>query len=196
MPLRVTSAPVSGVQKRRRKPADSKPRASPFAGHARRKATTSRAPDPKDEETDPLPDVGLSRYIPETAPVENVVQALSYIRDSIFDEIPQRAGMNSTRIAEVLNFRRSLPPLVSVAHVHTLLDAPTRVEKEVMELVSSGRVRRLVVPGRGNDAAGLGDCLVLVEDWEKLVRDSNALDAALKGGLLLPPHPSQNDTHR
>lgn len=113
------------------------------------------------------------------------MQALSYIRDSIFDEIPQRAGMNSTRIAEVLNFRRSLPPLVSVAHVHTLLDAPTRVEKEVMELVSTGRVRRLVVPGRGNDAAGLGDCLVLVEDWERLVRDSNALDPSLKG--IRPP---------
>ncbi|PLN78307.1 serine-threonine protein kinase 19-domain-containing protein [Aspergillus taichungensis] len=184
MPLRVTSAPVAGVQKRRRKPADSKPRASPFAGHARRKATTSRAPDLEDEETDSLPDVGLSRYIPETAPVENVVQALAYIRDSVFDEIPQRAGMNSTRIAEVLNFRRSLPPLVSVAHVHTLLDAPTRVEKEVMELVSQNRVRRLVVPGRGNDAAGLGDCLVLVEDWERLVRDSNALDAALKDKFL------------
>ncbi|PLB54289.1 hypothetical protein P170DRAFT_373173 [Aspergillus steynii IBT 23096] len=191
MPLRITSAPVSGVKKRRTA-ATLKPRASPFASHARRKATAAtRSPvgsksDASLEEGDQelLPDLGLSRYVPETSPVEHVGQAIAHIRDSMFEDLPARAGMNSTRVAEVLNTRRSLPPLASVAHIHTLLDAPTRVEKEIIELVNSGCVRRLVVPGRGNDAAGLGDCLVLSEDWERLVRDCSDLEPYVQEKLL------------
>ena len=133
-----------------------------------------------DQSHGPLQDHGLSRHIPETAPVDNVLDALRHIRDSMFEELPRRAGMNSVRIAQVLNFRRSLPPLVSVAHVHTILDAPTRVEREIMELTTAGKIRRLIVPGRGNDAAGLGDCLVLTENWENLVRESE-LGEELKG---------------
>lgn len=183
MTLRLTSAPVSGVKKRKPAP---KPRASPFATHARRKPSSPAAGAVKAgavdlELDDPLPDVGGSHYISETTPVQNVVQAIQYIKTNMFDEMPARAGMNSTRIAEVLNLRRSLPPLASVAHVHTLLDAPTQVEREIVELVQTGRVRRLIIPGRGNDAAGLGDCLVLSEDWEELVRGSSSLDSAVKG---------------
>ncbi|KAL5337708.1 serine-threonine protein kinase 19-domain-containing protein [Aspergillus crustosus] len=175
MPLRITSAPVSGIKKRKTS-APSRPRASLFANHARSKPST-RSPsalksDDPGFDNGPLPDLGLSRYVAETAPVDNVLAALQHIRDNMFEDLPDRAGMNSTRIAQVLNFRRSLPPLVSVAHVHTLLDAPTKVEREVMELARDGRIRRLIVPGRGNDAAGLGDCLVLTEDWERLVRGS------------------------
>ncbi|KAL2862278.1 Stk19 family serine/threonine-protein kinase [Aspergillus lucknowensis] len=190
MPLRITSAPVSGIKKRKT-PASSRPRASPFASHARSKPITSGGSggalkpklDDPDLDSGPLTDVGLSHHIPETAPVDNVLEALKYVRDSMFEELPARAGMNSTRIAQVLNFRRSLPPLVSVAHVHTLLDAPTKVEREIMELAIAGRIRRLIVPGRGNDAAGLGDCLVLTEDWEKLVRES-VLDPVLQEKFL------------
>lgn len=179
MTLRLTSASVSGVKKRKSAP---KPRASPFAGHARRKPTSS-TPHLKSVDLghDPLPDVGGSQYISETAPVQNVVQAIQYIRNGMFEELPARAGMNSTRIAELLNFRRSLPPLASVAHVHTLLEAPTQVEREIVELVKTGQIRRLIIPGRGNDAAGLGDCLVLAADWDKLVQESPALDTPVKG---------------
>ncbi|KKK23090.1 hypothetical protein P175DRAFT_0513703 [Aspergillus ochraceoroseus IBT 24754] len=186
MPLRITSAPVSGIKKRKQL-SQSRPHASPFSSHARRKATV-RSPggvksDDAGDDLDPLPDLGVSRHICESAPVDNVVAALQHIRGNMFEELPARAGLNSTQIAQVLNFRRSLPPLVSVAHVHTLIDAPTKVEREIMALVFSGRIRRLIVPGRGNDAAGLGDCLVLTEEWEKLVRDS-ALDSQLKEKFL------------
>ncbi|KAI9369706.1 serine-threonine protein kinase 19-domain-containing protein [Aspergillus egyptiacus] len=185
MPLRITSAPVSGIKKRKSL-AHSRPRSSPFSNHARSKPGRSpgglKSDDP-DFDLGPLPDIGLSRHVAETTPVDNVLSALKYIRDNMFEELPARAGMNSTRIAQVLNFRRSLPPLVSVAHVHTILDAPTKVEREIMELATTGRIRRLIVPGRGSDAAGLGDCLVLTEDWERLVRDS-VLDSALKEKFL------------
>lgn len=183
MTLQITSAPVAGLQKRKRPVS----RPSPFARHARSKPSTQSPSRLKSDELDlePLPDVGASHYISETTPVEGVVSALHYAQQNMFDDIPARAGMNSTRIAEVLNLRRSLPPLVSVAHVHTLLDAPTKVEKEIVELVNNGRVRRLIVPGRGTDAAGLGDCLVLTEDWEALVRDSKVLECSLKGIAFL-----------
>jgi hypothetical protein len=182
MTLRLTSAPVSGVKKRKSTP---KPRSSPFAAHARRKPSSPVAGAVKAAEDriddDSLPDIGRSRFISETAKVQNVVQAIQSIRMKMFDELPQRAGMNSTRIAEVLNLRRSLPPLASVAHVHTLLNAPTQVEREIVQLVQTGRVRRLIVPGRGSDAAGLGDCLVLAEDWEDMVRGSTVLEEEVKG---------------
>ncbi|KAJ5975291.1 hypothetical protein N7481_008998 [Penicillium waksmanii] len=190
MPLRLTSAPVSGVKKR--KPAVRKPQASPFAAHARRKPNSAAASGVKRaaegllDDDDPLPDIGVSHYISHAASVENVVQAIEYIRTKMFDELPARAGMNSTRIAEVLNLRRSLPPLASVAHVHMLIDSPTQVEREIVELVQAGRVRRLVVPGRGNDAAGLGDCLVLADEWEKLVRENSSLDTDVKGMCFGP----------
>ncbi|KAL2808978.1 serine-threonine protein kinase 19-domain-containing protein [Aspergillus granulosus] len=189
MPLRITSAPVSGIKKRKT-PSSLRPRASPFADHARSKPNV-RSPsssalklDDPDLDYGPLPDLGLSRHVPETALVETVLDSLKYVRDTIFEELPARAGMNSTRIAQVLGFRRSLPPLVSVAHVHTLLDAPTKVEREIMELAAAGQIRRLIVPGRGNDAAGLGDCLVLTEDWERLVRESSVLGSELKEKFL------------
>lgn len=183
MTLRITSAPVAGIKKNKKTPN----RPSPFARHARTKPSAQPSRSLKSDELDagPLPDVGLSRFVCETAPVENVVQALRYVRQNMFEDIPDRAGMNSTRIAEVLNMRRSLPPLVSVAHVHTLLDAPTKVEKEIVGLVNDGCVRRLIIPGRGTDAAGLGDCLVLVEDLEALVRNSNLLGVSLKGMVML-----------
>ncbi|KAL5048128.1 hypothetical protein BDW71DRAFT_177958 [Aspergillus fruticulosus] len=191
MPLRLTSAPVSGIKKRKSS-AQSRARASPFANHARSKPSVrpttpggvrSKTDDIEFEDHSPLQDLGISRHIPETAPVGNVLAAIQHIKENMFEELPARAGMNSVRIAQVLNFRRSLPPLVSVAHVHTILDAPTKVEREVMELSTAGTIRRLIVPGRGNDAAGLGDCLVLREDWEGLVK-AGVLDDGLKEKFL------------
>ncbi|KAL1953007.1 hypothetical protein VTO42DRAFT_3778 [Malbranchea cinnamomea] len=129
----------------------------------------------------PLPDVGPSHYVADTTRVSSVIQAIQYVQNTMFADIPDaRAGMNSTRIAHVLHFRRSLPPIVSVAHVHVLLNAPTKVEREIVDLIQAARVRRLLIPGRGASAAGLGDCLVLMEDWEALVRNSAGLEESLK----------------
>lgn len=102
--------------------------------------------------------------------------------------------MNSARIAQIMAFRKSLPPIVSVAHVHVLLDEPTKVEREIVQLIDSAVVRRLLVTGRGDGTYGLGDCLVSLDDWEELVRNSPSLDDALKGEISYSPyavnHPS------
>ncbi|KAH8698280.1 serine-threonine protein kinase 19-domain-containing protein [Talaromyces proteolyticus] len=196
MPLRITSAPVSGIKKK--KSSTPRSRASPFASHARTKPSARRDVQATDncrsgtDEVDggalsdsgPLADVGISRHVADTANLDDVLQAMRYIKDSMFEDLPARAGMNSTRIAEVLNLRRLLPPLVSVAHVHTVLQAPTQVEREIVSLLNSGHLRRLIVPGRGNDAAGLGDCLILADDLTILVQDSNDLDQNLKDRFI------------
>lgn len=132
-----------------------------------------------------LPDLGPSRVITESVAVSSVTQAIQHIQSTMFSDIPERrSGMNSTRIAQIMAFRKSLPPIVSVAHVHVLLDEPTKVEREIVQLVDSAVVRRLLVTGRGDGTYGLGDCLVLLDDWEKLVRNSTSLDDVLKGEIL------------
>ena len=85
------------------------------------------------------------------------------------------AGMNSVRIAEVLNFRRSLPPAASVAHIHALSTSPTRTEREMARLVNSGVARKVLIPGRGTGAEAVGECIVLVEEWQKLVQLESSL---------------------
>ncbi|PGH27829.1 hypothetical protein AJ80_00379 [Polytolypa hystricis UAMH7299] len=200
MPLQFTASPSSRIRKS--SSTQSSRRASPFARQARVKPFShqrGKAAEPplssawndkeKDQEGcfhgDSLPDTGPSAYIADTTVVSSVIQAIQYVRNTMFSDLPEtRAGMNSTRIAEVLNFRRSLPPIVSVAHVHMLLNAPTKVEREIVELVDAAVVRRLFIPGRGNAAAGLGDCVILVEDWEDMVRNSASLEDSVKDKFL------------
>lgn len=197
MPLRITSAPVSGIKKRKSVTTPKK-RASPFASHARSKLSARgntqaksslQTEDGEDDgfmsDSEPLPDIGNSQYLTESVKLNGVMQAMQHVKESMFEELPERrAGMNSTRIAEVLNLRKSLPPLVSVAHIHTVLQAPTKVEREIVSLVQSGELKRLIVPGRGNGTAGLGDCLVMASDLRELVQMSSDLGQALKGTLL------------
>jgi len=96
----------------------------------------------------------------------------------MFCEMPERAGMNSTRVAEVLNFRRALPPVVSLAHLHALGGASaTQTEREVAALIQSGRLRKMRISGRGTDLGGLSEVLIA----------TRALEAALKGASLPSP---------
>ncbi|KAG5301231.1 stk19 superfamily domain-containing protein, conidia-enriched transcript [Histoplasma ohiense] len=192
MPLHFTAAQSSRIRKSsgtqlsgRQSPFSRHSRAKPFRSPLGRTALDSDNDIHSGYYKDSiLPDIGPSQYISETTELTSVIQAIQYIRNTMFSDLPQRAGMNSTRIAEVLNFRRALPPIVSVAHVHMLLNAPTKVEREIVELVDSARVRKLFIPGRGFDSAGLGDCLILVQDWEDTVRSSSSVKDDLKEKFL------------
>ncbi|EGC43949.1 conserved hypothetical protein [Histoplasma capsulatum var. duboisii H88] len=191
MPLHFTAAQSSRIRKSSGTQLSG--RQSPFSRHSRAKPFRSplgRTAFDSDNDIHSgyykdsiLPDIGPSQYISETTELNSVIQAIQYIRNTMFSDLPQRAGMNSTRIAEVLNFRRALPPIVSVAHVHMLLNAPTKVEREIVELVDSARVRKLFIPGRGFDSAGLGDCLILVQDWEDTT-------SAVAAGIFTPEETS------
>lgn len=96
----------------------------------------------------------------------------------MFDDIPSKgAGMSSSRIPEVLNFRRALPPIVTVAHIDALSPSPTSTEREIAELAQAGVLRRVTIPHRGVG----GDGIVLVQEWQKRVEAHPDVPPALKG---------------
>lgn len=122
---------------------------------------------------DRLDDVGLVRVLATDLHLRDVVQAMRYIRDRMWTAMPERgAGMNSTRIAEVLNYRARTPPVVTVAHLQAVLASPTAIEREVAELVLKGIVRRVVVKGRSEALIEVGDLVELVERAEGIGEES------------------------
>ncbi|KAK3329427.1 serine-threonine protein kinase 19-domain-containing protein [Apodospora peruviana] len=114
--------------------------------------------------------------------LRDVASAQRYIRASIFDPMPERgSGMNSTKIATVLQTRAALPPVVSASHIQALLaKSPTAAEREMAELVRAGTARRVVVPRRG----GIGDLVVLSRDLEDMVHTNKVLDERTKGEFV------------
>jgi hypothetical protein len=188
MPLTFTAAPSSRITKSKpnKKPSFNRAVSSPFQNLQTRKpvnrprskpATTY--PDDGDIWEDELEDLGLVKTLATDLRLRDVVQTMKYTRSHMFDELPERSGMNSTRVAEVLNFRKSLPPIVPNVHVHALVNSPTAVEREIAELVSAGLIRKVVVPGRGVGGSSISDALVLVEEWEELIQNCRGLEQDL-----------------
>ena len=137
--------------------------------------------DEEDFFEDRLDDRGLVHSLATDPSLRDIPQNIRYIRSYMFDPLPERGGMNSTRIAEVLNFRRLLPPMVTVSHVHALIRSPTEVEREVAELTKAGVLRKTIIPGRGIGGSSVSDGLVLLSDLESLLRDTDGLEETVKG---------------
>lgn len=180
MSFKFSAAHSSRIKKPNKAPSfkRSSSAASPFSSLPRRKPIrrSSTKPDKpgagEDDEDffgDRLDDLGIVEALAGDLSLRDVPQAIKYIRARMFDAIPDRAaGMHSTRIAEVLNFRASLPPMVTVSHIQALLDSPTSVEREIAELTRAGGIRKIVVPDRG----GLGEALVLMHDLDTIIQAS------------------------
>ncbi|CAI4216629.1 unnamed protein product [Parascedosporium putredinis] len=134
---------------------------------------------------DRLDDVGLVRILATDLHLRDVVQAMRYIRDRMWTAVPERAsGMNSTRIADVLNYRRRTPPVVTLAHLQAVLASPTAVEREVAELLSKGIVRRVLVGKERGPHRVLGR-----EQVDELVRAGflTSLPARMHGAVTGSP---------
>ena len=161
---------------------------SSFSNLARRKPNQRVTPlDNKNHLFDDrlkLDDAGQVIFLSDISPVDGVLQAIRHSHETIFCDIPERAGMNSTRIAETLNFRKGLPSIVSLAHVHALIAGSTRTEREIATVIASGDIRKLTVSGRGNDTSGLSEFLVLAQDLEVCIR-SSSLESAVVGRYCL-----------
>ncbi len=175
MPLNYSAAYSSRITKARTKN-------SSFAGLPRCKPLqrSNSKPEAIDDEDDlfedRLDDAGLVVSLATDLSLRDVAQAIQYVHTHMFDELPERGGMNSTRIAEVLNFRKSLPPIVTIAHVHAMIGSPTAVEKEIAELTKAGIIRKLVVPGRGVGSASV----LSAKHWECMVAEASELTDDLK----------------
>lgn len=174
---------------------------SAFANHPRRKSTSTGEPALKRARTEDnehgdeerLSNTGIVTSIPPPGTSQDVISLMGYIQEHMFAEIPERsAGMNSVRIAEILNFRKRLPPIVSLAHLLALSASTTSTEREIAQLVQAGRMRRMMVLGRGKGGAAVGDGLVLASDWERIVNQDDSLGQDLKDKYisLLSRHPT------
>jgi len=179
MPLYLTGSHSSRISKPTRGPRGvCRQSSSPFAALPRTKSITRTKSlaeaweDEADHEHERLPVNGKIQSTISVASVRDVMSAVLHATTNMFGEIPDRAGMNSTRIAEVLNYQKGLPAVVSLAHVHALISASSKTEREISALLSAGKVRKIRVTGRGNDISGTGEVLITTRQIQDLLANS------------------------
>jgi len=131
---------------------------------------------------DKLDDYGLIHALGSDLNLRDTSQAIHHIRAHMFSPVPEQAtGMGSIKIAEVLNFRKNMPKIVTVSHIQALLtSSPSAVEREIAELVRAGFLLRIVVARRGD----IGETLLLATDFAQLVQESMSLANDTKSSLL------------
>lgn len=189
MPFNFSAAPSSRIVKKRQSKNPMLKLSSSSLTHGRRKPSKSVYEADDDEDgifIDRLDEIALVHSLRTDLSLRDVPQTMQHIRMHMFDPVPESGGMNSTRIAEVLNFRKSLPPMVTLAHIHALIGSPTAVEREIAELTLAGLIRKTVVPGRGTGASSISEGLILSKDLKTLVNEIDRLDKTVKGkGRLL-----------
>ncbi|CAD0091598.1 unnamed protein product [Aureobasidium vineae] len=161
---------------------------SPFGNHPRRKAATTPQAGVKRSQSEiststeqPLDNTGIVNALPPPKTPRDTVCLIRYIQHRTWTEIPERAaGMNSTRIAEVLNYRKNMPPIVSIAHLHAVSMSTTDIERRLATLIHSGTIKKINIPGRGKGGFAIGEGVVLVEDWINTIQQHPALSQGLK----------------
>ena len=131
-----------------------------------------------------LDDTGVIASLADDLNFRDVPQFIEYIRNKMFSDLPEKAGMNSTRIAEVLNFRRRMPPFVTIAHADALSTSSTRIEREIAELAKAGILRRVTIPNRGVGAAAVGDGIASVREWQALIQSHPDVPDDLKSKYI------------
>lgn len=184
MPLQITPAFSSRVTKPRRQSAAAalglrRTTSSPSSASPRKKSQPAE-PDAYDDD-EQLDDTGVIASLASDLNFRDVPQYIEYIRNRMFSDMPEKAGMNSTRIAEVLNFRLKLPPFVTVSHIDALSTSSTLIEREIAELAQAGILRRVTIHHRGVGAAAVGEGIASVKEWQALVKSHEALPADIKG---------------
>lgn len=189
MPLNFTAAHSSRISKAspRRPPLLNRSASTPFAGLRRvkplqRSQSKSETLDEEDEfPIDRLENVSLVQALITDPSLRDVAQIIQHARSHMFDNLPQNCGLNSVRIAEILNLRKALPPTVTLAHVHALTPSPTKIEREIIDLIRAGVIRRLRIPGRGTGSSSIGEGLVLSRDVIDAVRGAVEVEESLAG---------------
>lgn len=187
MSLKFSAAHSSRITKRSKNPLLKRSSSSPFKSLPRRKPIQSsrsaqeKLDDDDDLFEDRLDEKYLVHCLNTDLSLRDVPQSMRHIHAHMFDPIPEHGGLNSTWIAEILNFRKSLPPTVTLAHVHALIGSPTTTEREIAELTKAGVIRKLVIPGRGGGASSISDGIILSQDLEKLLKEADGLDEEVKG---------------
>jgi hypothetical protein len=115
---------------------------SPFGNLQRTKPTNARKTSAADKEQR-LEDSGLVASLAVKGVRQDVLSLVRYIQSRAFDDVPDRgAGMGSERTSEVLRFRKAIPPIVTLAHLHAVSKSSTETERELARLVAEGKVKK------------------------------------------------------
>ena len=189
MPLNLTAAHSSRITKRQAQLRRSA--SSPFTDFGQRKpiqrskSNVEAAGNDDNFFEERLHDIGIVRSLPSEPSLRDVTQTIQHVRAHMFDPMPQNGGFHSTRVAEILNLRTSLPPMVTCSHVHALTLSPTKREREIAELTRAGIIRRLVTPGRGTGGSSIGESLVVSTDVGSLLKQAPELSQELSGTFIL-----------
>jgi len=189
MPLNFSAAHSSQVTKKSqyKNPLLKRSASSPFVDFKRRKPVqrSKSKPETVDDDDDffgdRLDDIGIVKSLAADLSLRDVAQTIQYIHSHMFDAMPESGGFNSTKIAEILNFRRSLPPTVTVSHVHALVPSPSWTEREIADSTKAGVVRKIVIPGRGTGGSSIGEGLILSRDVENMVMEAKEINRDLAG---------------
>ncbi|KAK0870997.1 hypothetical protein LTS02_002196 [Friedmanniomyces endolithicus] len=159
---------------------------SPFTAYPRKKPSLSRQSSSfsKDKFTDEqLSDTGLTPSLAPSGTPQDVLSLVRYVQQNTWDAIPEVSGMNSSRIAETLRYRETLPPVVSLPHLYALSVSPTETERGLARLVAQGVARKTVIPGRAVANSGgsvLAEGVVVINEWKALLRSQADIDGQTK----------------
>ncbi|KAK6350859.1 hypothetical protein TWF718_004041 [Orbilia javanica] len=113
-----------------------------------------------------------------------VLEGMKYILSHQFTPLPPTLtglGLSRDLLAEILNYRKSFPPVVPLPHLHSVLRSPTETEREIASLVADGTLRRVTIK-TGNMATL--DGVILTDDFLKSIASSSVLDAEIKDSFL------------
>ena len=195
MPLNLSAAHSSRISKRppHKTPLLRRSASSSFTDFFQRKPiqrskSKINIPDDDDDDDDffggRLDDAGMVKSLASDLSLRDLAQTIQHVSSHMFDAVPENGGFNSTRIAETHNLRRSLPPTVTIPHVHALTPSPTKTEREIAELTKAGTIRRFVTPGRGTGGSSVGESLILSKDVQSLLREATELNQELAGTFI------------
>ncbi|KAF2133902.1 hypothetical protein P153DRAFT_372434 [Dothidotthia symphoricarpi CBS 119687] len=189
MSLQATPARSSRITKTRRTSASAalglkRALSSPSSARPRKRLSLPSEKSVPCNDDDQLDDTGVIASLATDLNFRDVPQYMEYIRNNMFSDMPEKAGMNSTRIAQVLNYQRRMPPFVTISHVDALSTSSTKVEREIAELAQAGIVRRVTIPNRGVGAAAVGDGVALVREWQSLAHAHGVLSDHLKNKYI------------
>ncbi len=185
MPLYLTGSHSSKVRKPVSVASLRRSSSSPFANLARTKALQRAKSlaevDGDDARSDggKLDATGKLVSPSSRSSAKTVEDAIKECAEKMFCHIPERAGMNSTRITEVLNFRKALAPLVTYAGIHASMTASSRTEREIAALLASGKLRKIKLLGRGSDLSGLSELLITTADLEATMRSAGVSETVI-----------------
>ncbi|KAL8703618.1 MAG: hypothetical protein Q9201_003217 [Fulgogasparrea decipioides] len=175
MPLHLSAAHSSRVAKRSPKPPSLRRSASsPFTSFNQRKPIQRSKSKPESSDYDEdlfderLDDLGIVTTLATRDTPRDVAQIIQYANAHMFEPVPERGGFNSVKIAEILNFRASLPKTVALVHVHALSKSPTATEREISNLTRMNILRKITIPGRGTGGSTIGEGLILLKDLEEI----------------------------